>query len=104
MSLDDLRLQIDAIDEQLVELLNRRADVVVQIGRIKNAGRTPIYSPDREKIVLEKIRAANKGPLPDKTLFAIYRELMSGSFALEKPLRIAYLGPQGSYSHQSSTV
>src|SRR4029077_10749400 len=48
--------------------------------------------------VLDKIKKANKGPLLDKTLIAIYRELMSGSFALEKPLRITYLGPQGSYS------
>src|SRR4029078_2548241 len=99
MSLDDLRQQIDAVDEELVALLNRRADIVVEIGRIKNAGGTPIYSPDREKAVLDKIRAANKGPLPDKTLVAIYRELMSGSFMLERPLRITYLGPQGSYSH-----
>ncbi len=99
MNLDELRKQIDVIDEDLVALLNRRAEVVVEIGRLKNVDGTPIYAPDREKAVLEKIRRANKGPLPDKTLLAIYRELMSGSFALEKPLRIAYLGPQGSYSH-----
>jgi chorismate mutase / prephenate dehydratase len=99
MSLDDLRKQIDAIDEELVAILNRRAEIVVQIGRLKSAEGTPIYAPDREKAVLDKIRKANKGPLPDKTLVAIYRELMSGSFALEKPLRIAYLGPQGSFSH-----
>lgn len=99
MDLEDLRRQIDAVDEELVRILNRRAEIVVEIGRLKNAGGTPIYAPDREKRVLEKIRKANKGPLPDKTLLAIYRELMSGSFALEKPLRIAYLGPQGSFSH-----
>lgn len=103
MSLDDLRKQIDAVDVELVALLNKRAEIVVEIGRIKNAGGAPIYSPDREKMVLDKIRAANKGPLPDKTLVAIYRELMSGSFLLEKPLRIAYLGPQGSYSHLAAT-
>ncbi len=99
MDIEKLRQQIDAIDEQLVSLLNQRAGVVVEIGKLKSAGGAPIYAPDREKAVLEKIRSANKGPLPDKTLLAIYRELMSGSFALEKPLRIAYLGPQGSYSH-----
>jgi chorismate mutase/prephenate dehydratase len=99
MTLDDLRKQIDAIDEELVAMLNRRAEVVVQIGKLKNVEGTPVYAPDREKVVFEKIRRANKGPLPDKTLLAIYRELMSGSFALEKPLRIAYLGPQGSFSH-----
>ena len=99
MDLEELRKQIDVIDEELVALLNRRAEIVVQIGRLKSADGTPIYAPDREKAVLDKIRRANKGPLPDKTLLAIYRELMSGSFALEKPLRIAYLGPQGSFSH-----
>jgi len=99
MTLDELRKQIDAIDQELVALLNKRAQIVVEVGRIKNADGTPIYAPDREKAVFEKICKANQGPLPDKTLVAIYRELMSGSFALERPLRIAYLGPEGSYSH-----
>ncbi|NTV72559.1 MAG: CxxxxCH/CxxCH domain-containing protein, partial [Azonexaceae bacterium] len=58
-----------------------------------------IYAPDREKTVLKRICELNRGPLPEKTLVAIWRELMSGSFALEKPLRIAYLGPDGSFSH-----
>ena len=99
MSLEELRKQIDALDEQIVELLNRRAQIVVEVGKIKAASGTPIYAPDREKAVLEKVRKANRGPLLDTTIAAIYRELMSGSFALEKPLRIAFLGPDGSYSH-----
>lgn len=99
MSLQELRKQIDAVDLELVALLNRRAQIVIEVGKLKNADGTPIYAPDREKAVLDKIRKANHGPLPDKALAAIYRELMSASFALEKPLRIAYLGPQGSFSH-----
>ncbi len=99
MTLDELRRQIDVLDEKIVELLNQRAEIVVQIGRIKNAEGAPIYAPDREKAVLAKVRKANRGPLPAGTIEAIYRELMSGSFALEKPLRIAFLGPEGSYSH-----
>jgi chorismate mutase / prephenate dehydratase len=99
MTLDELRKQIDAIDEELVATLNRRAEIVVQIGKLKSAGGGAIYAPDREKAVLDKIRGVNKGPLPDRTLMAIYRELMSGSFALERPLRITYLGPEGSFSH-----
>ena len=98
MDLEELRRQIDVIDEELVAILNQRAEIVVQIGKLKSADKSPVYAPDREKIVLDKIRGANRGPLPDRTLVAIYRELMSGSFALEKPLRIAYLGPQGSLS------
>lgn len=100
-----LREQIDELDRRIVELLNARARIVIDIGKVKHKSGTPIYAPDREKIVLERIRNANKtvgGPLPDSCLEAIYRELMSGSFALEKPLRIAYLGPQGSFSHLAS--
>jgi len=100
-----LRQQIDQLDRSIVELLNARARIVVEVGKIKHQSGTAVYAPDREKIVLERIREANKsvgGPLPNACLEAIYRELMSGSFALEKPLRIAYLGPQGSFSHLAS--
>ena len=104
MSLESLRKRIDEIDKQLVKLLNERAQVVVEIGKLKNKTDKPIYAPDREKEVLAKITQANKGPLPDKTLVAIWRELMSGSFALEKPLRIGYLGPGGSFSHTAAML
>jgi chorismate mutase/prephenate dehydratase len=104
MSLEDLRKRIDEIDKQLVQLLNERARVVVEIGKLKNKAEKPVYAPDREKEVLAKVTQANKGPLPDKTLVAIWRELMSGSFALEKPLRIGYLGPGGSFSHTAAML
>ncbi len=103
MGIDDLRAEIDRLDKQIVELLNKRAEVVVEIGKIKAVDGTPIYASDREQAVLDRIRKANGGPLPDRALFAIYRELMSASFALEKPLRIAYLGPEGSNSHLAAT-
>src|SRR5829696_7914028 len=101
-SLEPLRKQIDALDAKIVEILNDRARVVVEIGKIKQANNQPIYAPDREKAVLQKLRTLNKGPLPDRCLEAVYRELMSGSFALEKPLRIGFLGPEGSFSHAAS--
>jgi chorismate mutase/prephenate dehydratase len=104
MSLEDLRKRIDEIDYKLVQLLNERARVVVDIGKLKNRADKPVYSPDREKEVLAKITQANKGPLPNKTLVAIWRELMSGSFALEKPLRVGYLGPGGSFSHTAAML
>lgn len=94
-----LRLRIDELDEQLVKLLNERAKVVVEIGNVKRDGQSPIYAPDREQRVLQQIRQYNTGPLPDVCLEAIWRELMSGSFALERRLRIGYLGPAGTYSH-----
>lgn len=104
MSLEDLRKKIDAIDEKLVELINERARVVVEIGKLKQADATPIYMPHREKAVLDKIAQLNKGPLPDKSLAAIWREIMSGSFFLERPLRIGYLGPKGSFSHNAAIL
>ena len=104
MSLEELRQEIDGIDKKLVELLNTRAQIVVQVGKHKGKTDGPIYAPDREKAVFEKIVKASKGPLPDKTLIAIWREMMSGSFYLERPLRIAYLGPQGSFSHAASML
>lgn len=104
MSLDKLRKQIDEMDHKLVELLNERAKVVVEVGKLKSQTDGQIYAPDREKAVLDKIAKLNSGPLPDKTLAAIWRELMSGSFFLERPLRIAYLGPQGSFSHSAAML
>jgi chorismate mutase / prephenate dehydratase len=97
-----LRQQIDGMDAKIVDLLNERARIVVEIGRIKQAANVPIYAPDREKAVLDKVRRLNKGPLQDRCLEAVYRELMSGSFALERPLKIGFLGPKGSFSHLAS--
>jgi chorismate mutase/prephenate dehydratase len=97
-----LRARIDELDQQLVALLNERARVVVEVGHIKRTGDSPIYAPEREQRVLDQVRSHNQGPLPDACLQAIWRELMSGSFALEKPLRIGYLGPPGSFSHQAA--
>lgn len=94
-----LRTRIDAVDAKLIELLNERASLVVEVGKTKRAGDIPIYAPHREAQVLDRVLAANAGPLPGRTIEGIYKELMSGSFALEQPLRIGYLGPQGSNSH-----
>lgn len=97
--LDRLRVKIDAIDHQLVDLLNERARLVVEVGAIKRKTGVPVYSPHREAQVLARVLKHNQGPLPDRTIEGIYRELMSGSFRLELPMRVGYLGPPGSYSH-----
>lgn len=99
MSLEELRRQINKLDEQIVALLNCRAEAAREIGRLKSEDGTPVYSPSREKEVLERVRKLNTGPLPDACLTAIWREVMSASFALEKPLKIAFLGPLGTFSH-----
>lgn len=100
--LEELRSKIDAYDRQIVALLNARAQIVVEIGKFKAASGTPVYAPDREKAVLDRVRKLNAGPLTDRCLEAVYREVMSGSFALEKELRIGFLGPPGSFSHAAS--
>ena len=100
MEIEELRKQIDAIDAKLVELMNERARCAVEIGRIKReAGQAAVYSPERERDVFERIKASNKGPLSDLALASIWKEMMSGSLALEKALKVAYLGPEGSFSH-----
>ncbi len=104
MSLEELRNRINELDHKLVQLLNERAQVVVEIGRLKNKAGKAVYAPDREKEVFARITEANKGPLPDRCLLAIWRELMSGSFVLERPLRIGYLGPGGSFSHTAAML
>ncbi len=96
------REKVDFVDRQIVDLLNERARLIVEIGKVKRDAGIPIYAPHREQEVLRRVLAANEGPLPDRTMEAVYRELMSGSFALEHPLRIGYLGPPGSFSHQAA--
>jgi chorismate mutase/prephenate dehydratase len=93
------RREIDDLDEQIVNLANRRAQAAMAIGRLKNQSGQAVYVPNREQQVLEHIRQVNKGPLPDAVLVAIWRELMSGCIALEKPLKVGFLGPEGSFSH-----
>jgi chorismate mutase/prephenate dehydratase len=104
MSIDKLRDRINELDHKLIELLNERARVVIEIGKHKNKDDKPIYAPDRERQVYERITETNTGPLPDKCLQAIWRELMSGSLQLERPLRIAYLGPGGSFTHTAAML
>ena len=97
--LADLRARIDAVDRRLVELLSERARIVVAVGQAKRDTGVPIYVPHREQEVLARVLGYNQGPLSNRTIEAVYRELMSGSFALELPLRVGYLGPPGSFSH-----
>ncbi len=98
-TLNSLRKKIDALDRRLVELLNQRAGLSLAIGKDKIKNGKGIYSPNREKEVLKHIKALNRGPMSYEDFEAIYREVMSSSLALEKSLRIAYLGTEGSFTH-----
>lgn len=103
MSLESARQQIDAIDRQLIRLLNERAELVHAIGEIKRKDGLDVYVPGREEQLLRKLvelNAAQNGLLTEKAVRAIYREIMSAALALESGMKIAYLGPAGSWTHQ----
>jgi chorismate mutase/prephenate dehydratase len=104
MTLDELRGRIDALDEEIVRLINERAKVACEIGRFKRRENTSLYAPAREKAVYQNIARLNQGPLPDSTLRAVYREIISGCLALEHPLNVAYLGPEGTFTHAAARV
>lgn len=102
LKLADLRVQIDAIDQELLTLLNRRARVAEQVGEVKKREGTPFLRPDRVARVIEQIQQANTGPLKSEHVAAIWREIMSACLALESPVRVAYLGPAGTFSEQAA--
>jgi chorismate mutase/prephenate dehydratase len=105
MKLPEIRQKIDAIDEQLIKLLSERSDLVHEVGLVKRAEGTEIYAPEREETVLRALVEKNqklKGRLPEKSIRAIYREIMSASLALEKDLTIAYFGPEATNTHQAA--
>ena len=97
-----LREQIDAIDRELLELLNRRARLAQRIGEHKHRLQLPVFRPEREREVIERVRGANPGPLHADSLAAVWREIMSACRALEARQRVAYLGPEGTYSEMAA--
>lgn len=102
--LSTLRTQIDTLDEQLLQLLNQRANLALEVAKTKLAAgeQGSFYRPDREALVLRRIQALNTGPLADITIARFFRELMSACLALEKPLDIAFLGPEGTFTQQAA--
>ncbi|MFV0337385.1 MAG: chorismate mutase [Chthoniobacterales bacterium] len=96
------RTQIDDVDKQLLVLLNRRLELAQEIGKIKNREGLPIYAPEREEQLLRSLIARSEGPLSERALRAIYREIMSAALALEKNIIIACYGETGNPSHQAA--
>lgn len=97
--LEALRGQIDKLDAQILKLINERAELAVAIGKIKSEEGKEVFSPARESEVLRRVSELNKGPLDNLTVQAVFREVMSGSRALQRRIRVAYLGPPYSFSH-----
>ncbi len=102
--LSELRDQIDSIDEQILTLFNRRAEIAKCVAQTKIAAgeQQCFYRPDREATVLRRIKGLNTGPLSDDCVVFFFRELMSACLALEKPLKVAFLGPEGTFTQQAA--
>ena len=102
--LEQIRNDIDAVDEQLVELLNRRAQLALDVAEEKKLENDAVslYRPEREALVLDKVKNHNAGPLPDEEIRRLVREVMSACLALEAPLNIACLGPEGTFSQSAA--
>lgn len=97
--IEELRREVDSLDEQILSLLNKRAKVAMSIGKLKSKLGQPSYSPSREAQVMARMLKLNKGPLPPESLKAIYSEIISACRRLESPIKVAYLGPEFSYTH-----
>ena len=99
MELDESRNEIDALDEQLLELLVKRARLSQQIGQHKQQQDQAAYDPSREAQILRRLMTQDTGPLPAEAVRAIYQEILSASRALQEPLRVAFLGPEHTFTH-----
>jgi chorismate mutase/prephenate dehydratase len=97
--LDKHRNNIDTIDKEILELLNRRAQEAMHIGEIKKAEGQPLYVPSREKKIFERLTSLNRGPFPNDALKAVYREIISASLSLEEVQKVGYLGPEGTFTN-----
>ncbi|UUZ75186.1 prephenate dehydratase [Polaromonas sp. P1(28)-13] len=101
-TLPELRTLIDAVDSELLTLLNRRAALANEVGEIKRAEGSTVFRPEREAQVINGLQSANPGPLKSSNVATIWREIMSACRALEAPQRVAYLGPAGTFSEEAA--
>lgn len=104
MTLDELRVEIDRIDDTLLELYNKRMEYVHQVGELKNTTGAPIYRPERELSILNRLKANNSGKLTDKAIDALFLEMFAVARNLERPEAIAFLGPEASFTHQAAEI
>lgn len=99
MSLSELREKIDKIDEKIIALLNQRAKEVIKVSKLKTRDNLEVYSPEREANILDRFSKINKGPLLAEDIDIIFREILSVCRALRRTMTIAYLGPEGTFTH-----
>lgn len=99
MDIKELREKIDALDEELLKILNKRTEIILEIGMLKAKTGSTYYAPHREQEILQRLTTLNKGPFPNTALTYIYREIMSACRSLEKQMSVAFLGPEASFTH-----
>ncbi len=100
--LGDLRQKIDDIDDEILDLLNQRAGVVIEVGKAKAGQSKEFYVPSRERAIYERLTANNQGPFPSDAIRKVFREIISASLSLEQPMKVAFLGPQGTFTHAAA--
>jgi chorismate mutase/prephenate dehydratase len=101
-ALEELRVSIDAVDRDLLAALNHRAELVEAVGQLKRGSGTSVYEPSRERRIVETLAEQNPGPFPNAGLAPVFREIISATRSLEEPVQVAYLGPEGTFSHQAA--
>jgi chorismate mutase / prephenate dehydratase len=101
MDLDSLRQAIDSLDDRLLELLNDRARLVGEVAALKEKMQVPFYVPSRERAIVSRLTQKNDGPFPNEGLRAVLQEVFSACLSLEKTVRVAYLGPEGTFTHMA---
>ncbi len=101
-SLYELRTQIDALDQDLLALINRRATLAHEVGEVKRGEGSAVFRPERETQVINSLQSVNPGPIKRDSIAYIWREVMSACRALEANQRVAYLGPNGTFSEQAA--
>jgi chorismate mutase/prephenate dehydratase len=99
--IESLRAGIDRVDAGILKLLNERSGLVIRVGRAKSREKKDFYAPERELEVVKRLIERNRGPFPDQALRNVFREIMSASLSLERPLKIAFLGPVATFTHQA---
>jgi chorismate mutase/prephenate dehydratase len=101
-TLPELRVAIDTLDDELLRLLNERARLVKEVGRLKAQSGLEFYMPERERQIVERLQDANQGPFPTEAIRAVFSEVISACLSLEHPLRVAFLGPEATFTHMAS--
>ncbi len=99
LQISELRQRIDEIDSEILRLLNRRADLVLDVGRLKTEHHLEYHVPQREEEIYARLAAENHGPFPAQAVRPVFREVISACLSLEHPLRVGYLGPRATFSH-----